>query len=469
MGKAEKRRQPEKSCPPALARSTALGYDTSEEGRSMTGSGIYYGWLIVATMAVVMFITVGTFFYGFATLVDPLSDEFGWSRAAISGAFSLRTEMGGAEAPIIGYLVDRLGSRLMLLVGIALVGTGFILMSQIQAIWQLYTTVAVIAVGMGATGGAVAYTAIAHWFVKKRGRATAIVTLGGGSGGLMVLALSALIDAYGWRTALLTVGAVQIALCVPLALLVRERPEDMGLLPDGERPAVAEETSPRALDGGAGVAKPKATASIHQQGLTMGQVLRTRPFWILGISMALAGLGSQGLVVHQIAYMKNSVNLSADTAAQIATAMTMVSLLGRLAFGYLADFVDKRKLLAAAYLLMAAGTLVMAQARSAWQLLFYLALFSPGWGASIAVRPVLQAEHFGVRSFAGIQGLLFMLSSVGSVTGPIFVGGVFDATGDYRPAFLLTALAGLLAAPMMMAMRRPVAESAEAVAAKAQP
>jgi sugar phosphate permease len=409
-------------------------------------------------MAVVMFVTTGTFFYGFSTLVDPLNEEFGWSRAAIGGAFSLRSEMGGLEAPVVGYLIDRLGSRILLISGITLVGLGFIFLSRANAIWGLYLSVGVIALGMGATGGAVAYTSVAHWFVKKRGRATAIVTLGGGAGGIMVVVLAALISAFGWRSALLVTGIAQVAVGVPIALSVRERPEDMGLLPDGEKPASKAETG----EGEETELEEAQSASIHSRGLTMGQALRQRAFWMLALAMAFTSLGTTGLVVHQVSYLKKSVGFSGEEAAAVATAMTIVSLFGRLGFGYFADFVSKKKLLAGAYILIAVGMLVFANLRSPWQVVFYLALFSPGWGASIAVRPVLQSEYFGLRAFAGIQGLMFAISGIGAVLGPIFVGGTFDLFGDYRPAFLITACTAFAAAPLVLFMPSPKAEEERA-------
>jgi len=414
----------------------------------------FFGWWIVFVMSAVMFVTTGTFFYGFATLVDPLNEEFGWSHALIGGAFSLRSEMGGIEGPIVGYLIDRLGPRILLVTGVALVGIGFLFLSQVHAIWGLYAAVVVIALGMGATGGPVAYTAIAHWFVKKRGRATALVTLGGGASGVMAMVLAALITAYGWRTAVFVVGLAQMAICIPLALTVRRQPEDMGLAPDGESPLEDPLLAEKEL-GEDGSSATEEGQSIHRQGATMGQALRRSNFWFLGIAMALAGLGSMGLVVHQISYLKKSVGFSAEGAAQVATAMTIISLAGRLGFGYLSDFVDKRKLLAVAYLLMGLGILAFAGIQSAWHVVFYLALFSPGWGASITVRPVLQAECFGLRAFAGIQGLMFLISSVGSVAGPIFVGAVYDASGEYRLAFLITAVAALVAAPTVLLMSSP--------------
>ncbi|MGQ9571689.1 MAG: MFS transporter [Dehalococcoidia bacterium] len=430
---------------------------------------MFYGWWIVFSSAGIIFLTGGTFFYGFGTLVTPLSNTFGWSRAAISGAFSLRTELGGVEAAAIGYLVDRIGSRRLLVAGVFLVGLGFVLLSFIQAIWQLYVVVAIIALGMGATGGAVPMVAIAHWFHKKRGRALAFMTMGAGTSGVMVVVLATLIDFTDWRTALLVMGLTQWAICFPLALIVRDRPQDMGLLPDGE-PAPTPAAQPVAADQGQPPATDpehpsKAVISPQDEGFTVGQALRTRCFWFVAIAMSLVGFGSQAVIVHQIPFMEDSLHLTTQSASLVAMAMPIVSLAGRLGFGWLADYVDKRKVLAASYFCIGAGVLLFSVVHSSWQILLYLAIFGPGWGGSIAVRPAFQADYFGLRAFGSIQGLMFFVASAGSFFGPIFAGGVYDLVDSYRPGLQIVGLAALLAVPIVLAAGKPLAQPAEAAGA----
>jgi sugar phosphate permease len=417
---------------------------------------VFYGWWVVSASAGIVFLTGGTFFYGFSALVKPLQDEFGWTRALISGAFSLRTEVGGLASPVVGYLVDRIGSRRLLLAGSVLVGAGFILLSRVESVWAFYATVMVIAVGMSATGGAVALTAAAHWFVRQRGRAMAVLTAGAGSSGVMVVVLTALIEAFGWRDALLIMGITQWALCIPLALVVRHRPQDMGLLPDGEPPLPRPEVRrAAALAEADGVAD--GPLYLQDSGLTIGQALRTRTFWLLALAMSLAGFGSTAIIVHQLVYVTEAAGLSDEEAAVVAMMMPMVSLAGRLGFGWLADYQDKRQVLAASYVLLGLGILLLAAAQEPWQLVFFLAVFSPGWGGSIAVRPAFQAEYFGLRSFGALQGLMFTVSTLGSVAGPIFAGWVHDSTDTYRHAFVVLALATLVAAPavLMVGKSRP--------------
>ena len=415
---------------------------------------VFYGWWVVSASAAIIFLTGGTFYYGFSALVKPLQDQFGWSRALISGAFSLRTQSGGVASPIVGYLVDRVGSRRLLLTGTVLVGAGFIFLSRVESVWAFYVAVMIIAVGMSATGGPVAMTTAAHWFERQRGRAMAVLTAGAGASGVMVVVLATLISAFGWREALLIIGIAQWAVCIPLALLVRHRPEEMGLLPDGEPPRPPAEV-------GRVTAPPEADAvadgplRIQDSGMTVSQALRTRTFWLLALAMSLAGFGSTAIIVHQVVYVTEATGLSDGEAAVVAMLMPVVSLAGRLGFGWLADYREKRQVLAASYTLLGLGILLLAAAQEPWQLVFFLVVFSPGWGGSIAVQPAFQAESFGLRAFGAIQGLAFTVSTLGSVAGPIFAGWVHDSTDTYRHAFVVLALASLAAAPAILMVGRP--------------
>ena len=425
---------------------------------------MFYGWWVVFASGGIIFLTGGTFFYGFGTLITPMTKEFGWSRAAIAGAFSLRTELGGVGAPVAGYLVDRMGPRRLVLVGVFLVGTGFILLSRIQEAWHLYAVAAFIAIGMSATAGPVAMTAVAHWFQKKRGRALALMTVGGGSSGVMVVVLASLIAAFDWRTALLIMGLIQWAVCIPLALVVRNRPQDLGLLPDGEPALPAERqvaADERQAPAGDAEGPGYGVAARQDEGLTIGQALRTRSFWLVAVAMSLIGFGSVAIIAHQVAFLEESMGFSSLMASAVQMGVPIVSLAGRLGFGWLADYVDKRKLLAAAYLFIGVGVILLATVQSAWQVPLYLIIFAPGWGGSISVRPAFQADYFGLRAFGSIQGLMFFVASVGAFAGPIFAGVVYDVVDSYRPAFLIVGLTALVAVPLVLMAGRPQREVAK--------
>lgn len=407
-------------------------------------AGFFFGWWVVFASAAIVFLTGGTFFYGFSALFNPIVREFGWSRAAVSFAFSLRTEVGGIAAPVVGFVVDRVGPRRLMVIGVGIVALGFFLLSRTQSLWTFYGSVVVIAIGMSAAAGPVGMVAVTYWFRRRRGRALAFLAMGAGCSGIMVVVLAWLISAFEWRNALLIIAAVQLAVCLPLALSIRDRPEDMGLHPDGEPP-----------DPGGGEEQAVAPGLVEPEGLTVRQALRSSAFWRLALAVSLGNLGTMAIIVHQIPFFTGSVGLSEGAAAASVTGMTLVSVGGRFGFGYVADFIDKRFVMAGAYAMLALAVLLFAGVYHPWQIFLALPLFGLGWGGIIPVRPALQAEVFGLRAFGAIQGLVFTIATLGGLIGPVFAGWVYDETESYRLAFVILAATGFLAAPLLATLRRP--------------
>jgi len=406
-------------------------------------AGLFFGWWVVFASATILFFTGGTFFYGFGALFNPIVNEFGWSRAAVSLAFSLRTEVGGIAAPVVGFLVDRLGARRLMVFGVATVALGFVLLSQIQDLWSFYGAIIVIAIGMSAAAGPVSMVAVAHWFRRYRGRAFAVMAMGSGTSGIMVVVLAWLISTFDWRTALIIIAGIQIAVCIPLALSIRDKPADLGLLPDGEDPGDAPK------EGEQGYRRDDA------EGLTVRQALRSAAFWRIAGALGLGNAGAVAIIVHTIPFLTSSVGLSEGLAAASVTAMILLSLVGRFGFGFVADQVDKRFVMAAAYALLALGVLLFATVYESWQVLIVLPLFGFGWGGIIPTRPALQAEVFGMRAFGAIQGLVFTIATMGALVGPVFAGWMYDQTESYRLSFVILASVGFLAVPLIAALQRP--------------
>jgi sugar phosphate permease len=407
-------------------------------------AGFFVGWWVVFASAVIVFLTGGTFFYGFSALFDPIVREFGWSRAAISFAFSLRIEVGGIAAPVVGFMVDRVGSRRLMVIGVATVALGFFLLSRTQTLWAFYGSVVVIAIGMSAAAGPVGMVAVAYWFRRRRGRALAFLAMGTGASGIMVVVLAWLIATFDWRNALLIIAAAQLAVCLPLALSIHNRPEDIGLHPDGEPP-------------GAG-GEDKATVAptlAEPEGLTVRQALRSPAFWRLALALSLGNLGAMAIIVHQIPFFTGSVGLSESAAAASVAGMTLVNVGGRFGLGYVADFIDKRFVMASAYAMLALAVLLFATVYEPWQIFLALPLFGLGWGGVIPVRPALQAEVFGLRAFGAVQGLVYTIATLGGLTGPVFAGWMYDQTGSYRLAFVILGAAAFLATPLVATLRRP--------------
>lgn len=407
-------------------------------------AGIFFGWWVVFASAGIVFLTGGTFFYGFSALFNPIVREFGWSRAAVSFAFSLRTEVGGIAAPVVGFMVDRVGPRRLMVIGVVIVALGFFLLSRTQSLWMFYGSVVVIAIGMSAAAGPVGMVAVAYWFRRRRGRALAFLAVGTGASGVMVVVLAWLISAFEWRNALVIMAVVQLVVCLPLAFSIRDRPEDIGLYPDGELP-----------DPGGEKEQAAARDLAQSEGLTVRQALGSAAFWRLAVAVSLGNLGAMAIIVHQIPFLTGSVGLSEGAAAALVTGMTLVGVAGRFGFGYVADFTDKRFVMTGAYAMLALSVLLFAAVYETWQVFPALILFGLGWGGIIPVRPALQADVFGLRAFGAIQGLVFTIATVGALIGPVFAGWMYDQTESYRLAFVILAAASFLAAPLLATLRRP--------------
>lgn len=415
---------------------------------------VYYGWWIVFCAAAIVFLSAGTFFYGFGLLVGPLTAEFGWSRAAVSLGFSLRTQGGGVAAPFVGVLVDRVGVRRLTTVGIIIVAVGFVLLSRVHSLPAFYASIFIIAAGMSATGGANAATIIAQWFRRHRGRALGLMTFGGGMGGISAIVFAALISRFGWRDALVAVAVVQVVVCVPLALSMRNRPEEMGLPVDG----IKEDEASQIMAG----RPPLPTTGLELTGL---EALRSTLFWKVALTFALSNFATTAIIVHQIPFLVEQVGSTEAFAATSVTIMTAISLAGRLGFGLAADRYPKALLAGVAMLCSAAGLALFSTVHHEWQLIYVLPFFGIGFGAAVPLRAAIQAEYFGLKAYGTIQGMLFTASTIGAVFGPLLAGFLYDATSDYRPSFLMLAIGPLIALPLILSthgVSKPQAPAATA-------
>ncbi len=412
--------------------------------------GIFYGWWVVFASATIVFLTGGTFFYGFSALFNPIEDEFGWSRASVAFAFSLRSEVGGIASPIVGYFVDRVGARRLMMTGVVLVAIGFVLMSRIESLVTFYASVIVIAIGMSATAGPTAMVAISHWFTRRRGRALSYMTAGAGTSGVMVLVLELLISSFGWRDALVIMACVQLVVCFPLAMSIRNNPAELGLLPDGDEQTYTAD----------GTKVERAPL----EGLTVGEAVRTRDFWQLSFAIMLTNIGMIAVIVHQIPYFTKTIGLSEGLAAGSVTAMTLVSLSGRFGMGQLADIADKRFVLASSFGVCGLALLLFATIYEPWQIIYVLPVFAFGWGGIIPVRPAFQAEYFGMKAFGAIQGLVFTIATLGGFIGPVFAGWMYDQTDSYRLAFVILSAGAFISVPLTLTMTRPKVKVVEVAA-----
>lgn len=413
----------------------------------------FYGWWIVSVAAALNGYGAGVNFYGFSVFFNPMREEFGWSRAATAGVFSLSRLEGAPLGPIIGWLIDRVGSRSMMLVGLAVTGAGFVSMYFIQSLWMFYLIYGVlIATGFSMGFFQAPQAMVANWFQRKRGRALAYLALGAGVGGAtMVPAMGAFMGAVGWRWTAVAVGALMWAVGMPLALTLRHTPEEMGQLPDGQpRPAP---TTPTA-QASAAVLDAQPEASSDEPDFTAGQALRTSSFWTLLLALTFRSAILSSIVVHQIAHLED-IGIARHTGESVLGLMILMSIPGRLLFGWLGDIFSKQHLLALSSLLQGIGILILANAASLAHVWPFLLLYGLGYGGAVPLVPAIRADLFGRRAFATIGGLIMPTTTIGSVVGPVFAGYVYDVTESYRIAFYVFTALVLLSGTTFLLVRPP--------------
>jgi sugar phosphate permease len=252
---------------------------------------IFYGWWIVIACFFISLYTGGVVFYGFTAFFEPLADRFHWSYAQISFAASLRGMEAGLLAPLVGILVDRWGSRRLLVSGTIISALGLILLSRTASLAMFYGSFLLLAVGMSICSSTVLMTAVANWFRKKIGIATAIMASGYGFSGLLVPVIVRLIDTYDWQKALTILAIGMLALCLPLSLVVRHKPEQYGYLPDGEAEGTLTSTT--------NSAQAKAT----ETNIGTRQALKSRAFWHIALSLLCQGMMVSAVVTHVMPYL----------------------------------------------------------------------------------------------------------------------------------------------------------------------
>ena len=378
--------------------------------------------------------------YGFTALFEPIVQEFGWSYASVSLAASLRGLETGLLAPVTGFLADRWGPRRLVMIGSLLTAVGLLLLSLTQSLTMFYGAFVVVALGVSCCTVTVLMTAVSNWFHRKVGTASGIALSGFGLSGLVLPLLVALIASFGWRSALqlLSIGAIVVVL--PMSLLLRHKPEQYGLAPDGDAGTVVPVTTPERGS------IPDATA---EPRFTVRQAMGTRTFWAIAAVFTYHTLTVSTITTHVMPYL-SSVGFDRAAAAAVATFVPLLSVLGRVGLGWLSDRVDRRKSTVVSHAMMGVGTLCFAliPQGGAWLVLPYVLLFGIGFGGSNSLRPALVREFFGRASFGTVFGLVIGVNMIGSIAGPPVAGWVFDTFGDYEFAWL--ALTGLSVASIAL-------------------
>ena len=398
---------------------------------------IFYGWVLVGVSFVTMAIGVNAR-TAFSLLFPSILDEFGWERGVTAGAFSFGFLVSALVTPCVGWLTDRRGPRLVIEMGVVLMGSGLLLATLIRESWQLYLTLGAM---VGGGVNLLAYTGqslyLTNWFVRRRGLALSVAFSGVGVGSVTILPwLQTLIANSGWRTACWSLGLLVLFVLAPLNLLLKRQPADLGLAPDGVSGGIASQ--------GHGV-KEKAEVSIEW---TLGGALRTRRFWWLAASYFFALFTWYAVQVHQTKYL-TEIGFDPSRAAWALGLVSLVAVPGQIGLGYLSDRIGREWVWTignAGFASSCLALLVLPSHPSALLLwLMVVAQGTLGYGLT-SVIGAIPAESFGGRHYGSIFGTVMLAAILGGAAGPWVAGVSHDLIGSYSLAFWISLTCSVLSA-----------------------
>ena len=397
---------------------------------------LFYGYIVVVAAFIIMVVAWGTL-YSFGVFLKPLSTDFGWTRAMTSGAYSLCIILMGLLGILAGRLNDRFGPRLVMTACGLFLGAGYLLMSQISAVWQLYLFFGVI-VGAGLSAGVIPLlSAVARWFVKRRGMMTGIIYSGAGVGMIIMPPMARwLISIYDWRTAYIILGIIALVFIVLAAQFLRRDPVQMGLLPYGEEEIKRESSIPEAT------------------GLSLAEASHTGQFWIVCAILFSMGFWLQAVLVH-IAPYATDIGISPTVAATILAVIGGLTIPGKLILGSAGDRIGNRLAFVVCFILISAALFWLVAAKELWMLYLFAAIFGFSEGGGAALYSPIVAELFGLSSHGVILGVAIFGFSIGGTIGPLMAGYIFDVTESYYLAFLICAITCVIGL-ILTSLLRPI-------------
>lgn len=408
---------------------------------------VFWGWWIVAGAVGLKFLLSVLLLQSYGTYAAVWREEFGWSATALALAFSLQRAETGLLGPFQGWLLERFGARTIMRIGAVVLGTGFILLSQIQTLVTFFAVFLLMALGSSLMGPLSVMTVVIRWFDRKRATALALTQTGMSMGGLAVPLIAWAILGFGWRTVAVASGIIIVLFGLVLTQLMRGRPEDYGLSPDGENKSVA-------LSG-----QRDASGADTKVNYKTRQALKTRAFWFVSVGHALAVMVVSAVLVHLIVHLNEGLGYSIEASAVFFAIMTGCTMLGQLGGGFIGDRFSKRKIAALAMLGHSSAILVLALSATLPGVLYFVLVHGLSWGIRGPLMGAIRADYFGRKSFPTIMGFSSMIVMLGSISGPIIAGVLADMLGSYRLGFMILSGFALSGAVFFIFAKKPVLSS----------
>jgi MFS family permease len=380
--------------------------------------------------------------YSMGSFLKPMTQDLGWSRTDISLGQTVSTVVGGFIAFAIGPLIDRRGARGLMVVGAIAGGLGYMTLGLVQEVWHYYLVRGgLITIGAAGMGSGVVNIAVANWFIRMRGRAIAIGAMGLSLAALVLpVASTWLIDRMGWRWSWVVIGLSVWVVVTPIGWFVmRRRPEDHGLLPDGVPVRVATGQLP----------PPEP-----EQRWTRQEAARTPALWLLIVGFGLSSMGMSAMLLHLIPYLSDQ-GFSAGQAAAGFGMIGVAGLVSKPLWGLALERFPAKACALAEFLLMGTGIALILRINNEATMYAAILVFGLGIGGVVTVQEVVWADFFGRLTLGTVRSVGRPFGIVTSAAGPVFAGAAYDLRNSYEIAFIVFIVANLLAAALILAIPKP--------------
>jgi len=430
--------------------------ETSSTPKKTKKPGLYYGWVIVIVIGLGGFTQSAESFPILGVFMKPINEEFHWSRTMFSGSTLIGTLAGGVVAMVVGPMLDRLGARWTLTVAFAILGSTLILMAFINALWQFYLlqivgralTMGVLALALGVV--------VPKWFIAKRGRAVAMGGLGQRIGNAVTpLYVQFLVSHGSWRLATAVAGLLMWTVSmIPMAIFMRRKPEDMGLLPDGVDPEEAQRREEYAQ------AHPEQRP-MEEKSMTREQALKHPSFYLLVVAFSLVFVAAPALNFHMIPYLTDQ-GISESYAVTATALLSICAGIGSLATGFLSERITARRTLIGILMMMSIGFVGLLQVHVAWQAIVWGIYYGLSFGGMFILLQVIFADFYGRDNVGAIRGVVWPIQMVFNATGPFIASIAFDVLGSYTLIFLIFSALVMTASVLMFLAKPPTQQMRDA-------
>jgi MFS family permease len=409
------------------------------------GSKIFHGYWIIVSCFLLLAVYAASGLYGFSLFVKPLAASYGWSRGEVMLGITIYFLVQAAAMPFIGNLIDRFNIKKIIFAGSLLTTAGFILLSRLDHLWQFYAAWAIIGIGSAGNGQIPASALILNWFSKGRGIAIGIMSAGIGAGGLVFSPLIGgyVIPTFGWDSGFMILVLANVIPMLLVLFIIKNKPSDMGLYPDGIAYSEARDTG------------TEATPTIKR--FTLNSALVTSAFWLTAISYFLSMASQNGVIQNQVAYL-DDIGFPILLAAGALGSLGLSSAIGKLSFGWLCDRIKANFVCCIGLVFQAISIIILIsiQVESPLELIWLYAIFMGlGIGSWLPTLSMITISNFGPASYGAIFGALSSIQLAGAAIGPLFSGMMFDSMNNYNQAFIILALLYVISISAVMLIKKP--------------